>query len=496
MALSMARFDRRRMLIVGVVISFVVFLTTYSHGGLTNMQLVLPSASRPTSAPGSAQAAAPVATKAPEAPAKFMLDANIDQPARRLDPLCDKFPDTSDVLVVVKTGASESFNRLPTQLMTVLRCVPEFFLYSDKEQSIYGHHVRDSLDTVLPSAMLGNKEFDIYRRQKECKADVETCNKGFNTGGEGWTLDKYKNIHIAEKVWAMRPKYKWYMTIDADTYMSWPTVLQVLKRYKHDERRFFGNINLVGDYRFGHGGSGYIVSHALMDAFIGQNPGVANEYDEGMHKECCGDYMFSRALKEKTGFGIEQMWPHLNNERVVTLPFGERHWCQPLMTLHHMNSEEISQFWEFEMDLYKNSTTFMDRPLLMRDVYNAYYRDKMVATRDDWDNQSDDRYYIDPSREEHVKAYSGRTQQPEQMNQEEKDAFRSFDHCRTMCENLKDCYQYRFRDGVCGISWAFKYGLPKPSENGHAYKSGWAMKRISEFIASKGQCETIEWPTI
>lgn len=44
---------------------------------------------------------------------------------------CADFPDTSDVLLVMKTGAGESFSKLPAQLMTTMQCLPDFLLFSD-----------------------------------------------------------------------------------------------------------------------------------------------------------------------------------------------------------------------------------------------------------------------------------------------------------------------------------------------------------------------------
>ena len=114
--------------------------------------------------------------------------------------ICDTFPDTSGILLVMKTGASESFDKVPTQLMTVLRCLPDFIMFSDMNQNIAGYHIYDSLGTVLSGAKEHNPDFDIYRRQLRCVVDQDSC-KICNTAEEAWILDKYKNIHIAEKAY-------------------------------------------------------------------------------------------------------------------------------------------------------------------------------------------------------------------------------------------------------------------------------------------------------
>jgi hypothetical protein len=226
---------------------------------------------------------------------------------RPLDPACEGFPDTSNILLVMKTGASEAFARVPTQLMTTLRCLPDFLLFSDMAQNIGGHPVHDSLATMLPEARDGNPDFDLYRRQKWCAVDQDSCNKLGDPANEGWALDKYKNIHIAEKAYAMRPGYDWYLFVDADSYVLWSNMVQWLKTLDPAKKLYLGSVTLINDFRFAHGGSGYILSRAAMEEFAGKHPGVGNEYDVRAKDECCGDYLFSVALKNKTNIGVQQM---------------------------------------------------------------------------------------------------------------------------------------------------------------------------------------------
>lgn len=45
---------------------------------------------------------------------------------------CARFPNTDGVLLVMKTGATEAFDRVPTQLLTTMSCLPQnFLLFSD-----------------------------------------------------------------------------------------------------------------------------------------------------------------------------------------------------------------------------------------------------------------------------------------------------------------------------------------------------------------------------
>jgi hypothetical protein len=44
---------------------------------------------------------------------------------------CEGFPDTTGILLVMKTGASESFSKIPTHLLTSMQCLPDFLIFSD-----------------------------------------------------------------------------------------------------------------------------------------------------------------------------------------------------------------------------------------------------------------------------------------------------------------------------------------------------------------------------
>ncbi len=44
---------------------------------------------------------------------------------------CANFPDTEGMLLVMKTGATEAFERIPTHILTTLRCLPDFLIFSD-----------------------------------------------------------------------------------------------------------------------------------------------------------------------------------------------------------------------------------------------------------------------------------------------------------------------------------------------------------------------------
>lgn len=221
------------------------------------------------------------------------------------DEACAWMPNTSDILVVMKTGASESFGRIPTQLMTTLRCLPDYLIFSDMRQTINGVDIHDSLETVLDEAKNDNPDFDLYRQQQACAIDQESCNKLKDASSAGWNLDKYKNIHMAEKTYRMRPGYDWYIFVDADTYVLWPNLVQWLSKLRATKKHYLGSVAMLGGLPFGHGGSGYVLSKATMAEFAGKHEGVANQYDKQIHATCCGDAMFAQAVKDTTDLDVQ-----------------------------------------------------------------------------------------------------------------------------------------------------------------------------------------------
>jgi hypothetical protein len=48
---------------------------------------------------------------------------------------------------------------------------------------------------------------------------------------------------------------------------------------------------------------------------------------------------------------LHHVWPMINGEKPKTLPFGPSHWCQPVVTMHHMGPDELTDVWKFEQEL-------------------------------------------------------------------------------------------------------------------------------------------------
>ncbi|GJN74520.1 hypothetical protein PLICBS_008611 [Purpureocillium lilacinum] len=402
---------------------------------------------------------------------------------------CDHFPDTSSVLLVMKTGASEAYGKLPNQIMTNLKCVPNYLFFGDMAQKVAGHTVHDSLDTVIPDVKRKNKDFNLYHRQQQCPIDLDSCNKNHNVGQEAWSLDKYKNIHMAEKTYAMRPNHDWYLFVDADTYVVWPTMMKWLSKLNPKQPLYIGSVAYVANFPFGHGGSGYLVSQAAMHKLFHGKNGVANRWDERATHECCGDFMFSLALHTETGVSVQNAWPTINGEKPHTLPYAENEWCQPIATMHHAGAQEISDIYAFEKG--RN----FSYPLRIKDLYHEFVEDQLVVSRNDWNNLSDDVFYLNKSASAYSDWELGRAKKGD-LTALEAVAHRSFEDCRKACDGASDCLQYRFWNGICSFSKTIKHGNPTKLEKEvwWRFKSGWNLKRIKEWVTAHDTCGSVSFP--
>ncbi|KAG6148041.1 hypothetical protein E4U46_000078 [Claviceps purpurea] len=403
---------------------------------------------------------------------------------------CANFPNTSSVLTVMKTGASEAYSRLPTQLMTALKCLSDFLMFSDMKQKMGGYQIFDSLDTVIDEVKHTNKDFELYLRQKECPVDQGECNKHFDTAQQGWNLDKYKNIHMAEKAYRMRPDYDWYLFVDADTYVVYPTMMEWLKNLDPQKPHYIGSVAYLGQLPFGHGGSGYLVSQAAMHAMFHGKENVANKYDEPVQHVCCGDAMWSKALKDETGIEVVNAWPIINGEKPHTIPYDDNEWCQPITTMHHVSAEEISELYAFEKE--RN----FEHPLRIKDLYHKFVGSTLKASRPDWDNLSDDVFYLNETLADYAEHELKRAKKDD-LNDEEAVAWRSFDDCRNACLSRDDCFQFRYQNHLCAVGHKLRHGNPTKTDKDDSkrYMSGWNMAKISDWIKKKGECESpFKWP--
>jgi hypothetical protein len=191
------------------------------------------------------------------------------------------------------------------------------------------------------------KDVEKYKKIKEMIKESPESRKTQNLAA--WTLDKYKQLHILEKLYTEYPDKDWYLIMDADTYLVWPNFLLWLKTLGDSSQKLYlgSPAGGISDLKFAHGGSGILMSHATIYDFAVTYNGTATKWDRAMHNHCCGDLVIGLVFR-KRGIMLKPSWPTTSGESPVTLPFGKDLWCEPVVTMHHVDSHEMSQIMNFE----------------------------------------------------------------------------------------------------------------------------------------------------
>lgn len=271
---------------------------------------------------------------------------------------CYNLAGADDVLVIVKTGATESTVKLPTHFKTTLRCVPHYVVYSDFDEDIDEHHVYDALDEVNEEIKHTFQEFEIYNRMQQMgRAGLDSAELTEGTGGRGWQLDKWKFLPIVDKALKVKPDAKWYVFVEADTYMVWPNMLAWLSRLDASKPYYMGSQTQIGNIVFAHGGSGYVVSGPSMRAASEKHVSELAHYDAFTNEQWAGDCVLGQILAD-VGTQLTWSWPMIQGETPATLDhsqegWAKKLWCYPAVTYHHISPAEVSSMWAFEQEWTK-----------------------------------------------------------------------------------------------------------------------------------------------
>lgn len=355
----------------------------------------------------------------------------------------------------------------------------------------------------------------------------------------GWDLDKYKFLHMVVRTWQMRPNMQWYVFAESDTYIFWPGMVAWLRGGQHspnpDEDQYIGSVAMLDDKPFAHGGSGYVISGSLLRRMAEDLPDMAARYDQRATEECCGDFLMAIAAEE-AGTKVLQAHPMFNGERPNTLPYGPEQWCQPILSMHHVNAEEISMLWQYE-----ETRADKTHPTQIKDLYNAFVAPHLISRRRDWNNLADETCYIGPSQaEQDMPGDEERWRQVphDQKSPVQAEAHTSPDACARVCEadkldvdpavyaSLADdvskaqyisrlyndrvrhaptpedahqfrldrsCFQWRYHHGACCTSAGIRLGAPSfEVDEADKWTSGWFLRGIDDWIDARGDCPA-EW---
>ncbi|KAK3068377.1 hypothetical protein LTR53_014110 [Teratosphaeriaceae sp. CCFEE 6253] len=462
---------------------------------------------------------------------------------------CPVIPSSADFLVSMKTGATELFAKLPEQMLTTLRCVPNYMVFSDIAQEMGDYHIYSSLEDVSDSYKYSHRDFNFYRRLLDLAAkgqDLSLLQITKQAEGSAWDLDKWKFVPITHKVYKEQPDVKWYIFLEADSYMAWSNVLELLALYDPEEPWYLGATHFYGETAFAHGGMGYFISNGAMKQLdkIYDHSHVA-KWEQRISESCCGDVELAAVLQE-AGVNITGV-SGLYGESLTWFEWDDGNWCEPALSWHHVRAHDVEALWQFETKLLSDG----ERHYTYRDLFHHLVEPHLASTREDWDNMSRDRVYTGPAgmHGDEDRRYKQDIRWEDLEEQEREDIWRDLDddqkarieedgihrkevrwdelsdderestwadlegvereaheslkQCRAACEEWGECKQFWYRTGRCHLHRRVRLGhyLATPTKagdegegEGNRTVAGWMSGRIEEMKERAEACGTVpEW---
>ncbi|KAF2224973.1 hypothetical protein BDZ85DRAFT_272954 [Elsinoe ampelina] len=395
---------------------------------------------------------------------------------------CWDLPGTNDILVILRTGSTELDHRFPVHRSTTLQCYKHHLVFSDLEEHYHGEHILDALESVDINIRENHKDFDLYRRLKSHgRAALNTSelsgspavldHMSGHVQNPGWKLDKWKFMPMVNTTFHKYPNMKWYVFVEADTFLLWPMLLQYLSLLDHTKAHYVGAGACLGNHLFAHGGSGFVVSHPAMQAVTQHYAAHKSEIEALTDREWAGDFILGKAFND-AGVPTTDAWPHFQGDYPGLVAYAGpdgryapaaslREWCYPTISYHHMSPEMIRDLWVFEQRWLSANPNRTDT-LTHGDIFKDFVLPQMMTGKADWDNLSDN---------------------------DEQDAT-SMEACRAKCEVQPDCKQYSFTMQTKQCKTRVD---PRLGTRSNGTRSYWMQARVLEFARTAAPCGRESW---
>ncbi|APA09673.1 hypothetical protein sscle_05g044430 [Sclerotinia sclerotiorum 1980 UF-70] len=400
--------------------------------------------------------------------------------------------DPKDVIILVKTGATSIWRRMPMHMSTTLgnkELTPNVVYYSDIADNINGNPVIDSLANVS-ATLKASPDFELYKKASEAVSHNLYQESG-NLDGDfdlpgGWRLDKYKFLPMFQHAAIHHPGKKWYIYMEDDNYFFWETLYAWLASLDHTSPLLVGSSAFKMGENFAHGGAGFAVSGKAMAASFGADKTLAERYESYAKEHCCGDQVLSHAMKE---MGVERLtaldgggWAALQTLPTWKVGFGDWNWCSPIMNIHKVHQADISRLFVFE-NQFMQETKGKGR-VRYRDVFKYFFAPTLVATRSEWDN-----YAAAKSFSSTEDSY---TPEFKEITEAQRDArpWASKENCRKACADWDQCLSWKYQDDDCHLSHMAAMG--RRVNDGVYMESGWMVDRIKKIVEKK-ECGALEF---
>lgn len=305
---------------------------------------------------------------------EFLATGNSSQPAGKPEEnyASSMGLDPKDVVILVKTGATAIWRRMPAHMSTTLgnpHLTPNVIYYSDSPDNINGNPVVDVLANVSAS-LKSSPDFTLYHKAKEVADNNLYLESGSMEGDHylpgGWRLDKYKFLPMFQHAANHMPGKKWYVYMEDDNYFFWETLYAWLGTLNHTSPIMVGSPAFRLGEDFAHGGSGFAISGAALAATFGADKRLADRWEDYAKERCCGDQVLSHVMHD---MGVERYkgldggsWAALQALPTWRIGFGRWNWCSPIMNIHKVHQSDISKLYVFEKEFKARTKVWVFSP--------------------------------------------------------------------------------------------------------------------------------------
>lgn len=178
---------------------------------------------------------------------------------------CRDLPGANETVVALRTGSTEMADKLPVHFSTTLRCYPNHLIFSDHEEIYQNKSIVDALESVSADLLEDHPDFELHRRLRRSGRDVLGSSELSGADNEavkwtgkvdnpGWKLDKWKFLPMITRTFHEYPDMKWYIFVEADSFIFWRSTLQYPSLLDHTKPHYSGSAMYIGDDLFAHGG--------------------------------------------------------------------------------------------------------------------------------------------------------------------------------------------------------------------------------------------------
>lgn len=330
---------------------------------------------------------------------------------------CSRVGSGEDVAVVVLTSSTETQASLQSYLDSGLRCFPRssLLLFSEVDDVLLPPddsansgllRIHSALRDIPKSIVSENEEFALQATLTTLRSRNLDASS-FATHHQINKLQKWRLLPAVLHSFALRPKARWFVVVNSETYVSHHNLHLWLSSLNASEPQYRGGPLLLGSQMFGAIGAGIVLSGSAvqklaMTATKPVPPEVSSQSESGadtppsptrrypvryssqsktsrpseretylskwyskLEKERWSDMVLAVAL-EDAGIPLNRSFPVLHSLNPWMQDWTENVWCRGKVTWGRMSGEMNKKIANIERRLLQEVRAKLDKRRLMR----------------------------------------------------------------------------------------------------------------------------------